>query len=477
MPVATSLPTMVCMPQPARRSLYASVRRVLHTDPSEAPDTEVHPAVDDTMVIRALDLAMRIGESMFAVGASAHEVTLAITRVAAAYGLKGVHVDVTYTSITLSYQPSGDGWPHTLLRAVRVAAPDHTKLQRMQALLVAVDDGMDLDEARTAFRAIRRVPFRYRQPVVVVARALLAVGASILSGGSAVLVGLTFVAALGAAATQSGLARLRVPSFFSQIAGAFVTTVVAVVVSALAAADVEPFAGVQPAIIVASGIVLMLSGLTVVGAAQDAIDGFALTAAGRILDLTLQTLGLVVGILAGLELGSVLGFRMTLPDGPSPLGPLPNQVGGAVIIAVAVALFNGAGARIVAVSAVLGTVTALSHAVVLTSDLHEAAASGIAALLASFVGVFIAHNLHVPSVAVTTAAIVPLVPGGAVFYGLLGMVHADPASAAGGGTASLVLAASVGVGLAAGASLGIYLGTPVRATLAGVARSRARVRR
>ncbi|MEV0952342.1 threonine/serine exporter family protein [Promicromonospora sp. NPDC050249] len=467
------------MPQPARRSLYSSVRRALRTDPSDTPATEVHPAVDDTMVIRSLDLAMRIGESMFAVGASAHEVTLAITRVADAYGLRGVHADVTYTSIVLSYQANGEGWPHTLLRVVRVAAPDHMKLQRLQALLVDIDEGLDLDEARTAFRAIRRVPFRYRQPVVVTARALLAVGASILSGGSPVVVALTFVAALGAAATQSGLARLRVPSFFSQIAGAFVTTAVAVVVSALAAADVEPFAGVQPSIIVASGIVLMLSGLTVVGAAQDAIDGFALTAAGRILDLTLQTLGLVVGILAGLELGSMLGFRMALPDGPPPLGPLPDQLCGAVIIAVAVALFNGAGLRIIAVSGVLGAVAALGYAVAQTAGLHPAAASGIAALLASFVGVLIAHNLHVPSVAVTTAAIVPLVPGGAVFYGLLGMVHADPTSAlaADSGAGSLVLAASVGIGLAAGASLGIYLGTPVRATLAGVARSRARVRR
>jgi uncharacterized membrane protein YjjP (DUF1212 family) len=323
------------------------------------------------------------------------------------------------------------------------------------------------------------VPFRYRQPVVVMARALLAVGAGILAGGTALAVGLTFIAALGAAATQSGLARLRVPSFFSQIAGAFVTTIVAVAVSALGTAGVEPFTEVRPSIIVAAGIILMLSGLTVVGAAQDAIDGFALTAAGRILDLTLQTLGLVVGILAGLELGSVLGFRMTLPDGSPPLGPLPNQVGGAIIIAVAVALFNGAGSRILAVSALLGAVAALGHAVGQASGLHEAAASGIAALLASFVGVLIAHNLHVPSVAVTTAAIVPLVPGGAVFYGLLGMVHADPSAAlgGGGGASSLVLAASVGVGLAAGASLGIYLGTPVRATLAGVARSRARVRR
>lgn len=467
---------MESMHQPPRRSLYSSVRRVLHADPSEAPDTEVQPAVDDAMVLRALDLAMRIGESMFAVGASAHEVTLAVTRVARAYGLPGVHVDVTYTSIALSYHRGGEGWPHTLLRVVRVASPDHMKLQRLQALLVDIDQGMGLDEARTAFRIIRRVPFRYRQPVVVVARALLAVGAGILAGGSAVVVALTFIAALGAAATQSGLARLRVPSFFSQIAGAFVITIVAVAVSALAGAGIEPFVGVRPSIIVAAGIILMLAGLTVVGAAQDAIDGFALTAAGRILDLTLQTLGLVVGILAGLELGSLFGFQMILPDDPPPLGPLPNQLGGAVIVALAVAVFNGAGVRIVGVSAVLGAIAALGHAVALSANLHEAAASGIAALLASFVGVLVAHNLHVPSVAVTTAAIVPLVPGGAVFYGLLGMVHADPASGVGDGAGSLILAASVGLGLAAGASLGIYLGTPVRATLAGVARSRARVR-
>lgn len=461
------------MARSVRRSLYASVRRALRADPSDVPVTDVHPAVDDTLVLRALDLAMRIGESMFAVGASAHEVTLAITRVARAYGLRSVHADVTYTSMVLSYYPGGEGWPHTLLRVVRVSAPDHTKLQRLQALLVAVDEGMGLDEARTAFRAIRRVPFRYRQPVVVVARALLAVGATILSGGSAVLVALTFVAALGAAATQSGLSRLSVPSFFSQIVGAFVTTAVAVAVAGLASAGIAPFAGVQPSIIVASGIVLMLSGLSVVGAAQDAIDGFAVTAAGRILDLTLQTVGLVVGILAGLEVGSVLGFRITLPDGPPPLGPLRDQIVGAVIIAVAVALFNGAGARLVTVSAVLGAIAALTHAMVLTTDLNEAAASAVAALVASFVGVMIAHNLHVPSVAVTTAAIVPLVPGGAVFYGLLGVVHADPTAAPGAGAASLVLAASVGIGLASGASLGIYLGTPVRATLAGVARSRA----
>lgn len=460
------------------RRLLSSVRRILHTDPSSVAHTEAMPVIDERTVPRVLDLATRIGEAMFAVGASAHEVTLAIIRVCEAYRLRGVQVDVTYNSITVSFHLSGEVWPETLVRVVRVAAPDHSKLQRVQALVADIEQGLDLESARSTFRAIRRTPFRYQQAVVVVARALLAVGVSILLGASPIIVGLTFIAALCAAVTQAGLARLRVPLFFSQIAGGLVTTAVAVVVSALGSAGIEPFVGIRPSIIVASGIVLMLAGLTVVGAAQDAIDGFALTAGGRILDLTMQTLGVVIGILVGLELGGVLGFTMDLPDDPAPFGPLPAVFAGAVIIAVAVAVFNGAGIRIILVSALLSAITIAGYTAGAGVGLNAAAASALGALLASFVGMLIAHNLHVPSVAVTTAAIVPLVPGVTVFQGLLEMVHSGGSTTgvvgAGG---SLIDAAIIGIGLASGASLGLYLGTPVRATLEGVAKTRARVQR
>jgi hypothetical protein len=110
--------------------------------------TEAMPVIDERTVPRVLDLATRIGESMFAVGASAHEVTLAITRVCGAYGMKDVQVDVTYNSITVSFHLSGEVWPETLVRVVRVAAPDHAKLQRVQALVSDIDDGLDLESAR-----------------------------------------------------------------------------------------------------------------------------------------------------------------------------------------------------------------------------------------------------------------------------------------------------------------------------------------
>ncbi|MGO2933624.1 threonine/serine ThrE exporter family protein [Microbacterium sp.] len=461
-----------------RPRLLTLLRRAIRTDPDRVALTEAHTVIGETVVVKILDLALRIGESMFAVGASAHDVTFAIIRVAKVYGLSGVHVDVNFDAISVSYHRGEEDWPTTLVRVIRASSPDHAKLQRLQALLVDIIDGMDLDEARLAFRVIRRTPFLYRPIVVIFSRALLTVGVAILYGASPIIIGLSFLAALAVAFAQAGLARLQVPLFFSQITGGFIITAVTAIVSALGDAGIEPFVAVQPSIIVASGIVLMLSGLTVVGAAQDAIDGFALTAVGRILDLTMQTLGVVLGILIGLEFARLFGIGIPLPTSAIPFGAPVAQIGGAVIIAVAVALFNGAGARIMIVSAVLSTIAIFGYSSTLALGIQPGGASAIGALLASFIGIITARGVHVPSVAVTTAAIVPLVPGTAVFRGLLGVVDSDgTAEGMLDGIGPLVLAASIGIGLAAGASLGLYLGTPLRATLATVSRSRSRLRR
>ncbi|MBK0418348.1 threonine/serine exporter family protein [Leucobacter sp. CSA1] len=464
--------------QKPRRRLLASVRRALHADARSATPTEALAVVDDGTAVRVLDLAMRIAESMLGVGASAHEVTLAATRVAEHYGLNPTHVDVTYNSITASFHRSGEDRPITLLRVVRQAVTDHAKLQRLQALVTDIGDGLPLEEARAEYRLIRRTPFLYRPVVVIVSRALLAVGVAVMFGASPTILGATFAAALAAAATQAWLMRLRVPSFFSQIAGALVITLVAVAVSELAKLGIGPFEDVRPSVIVASGIVMMFAGMTVVGAAQDAIDGFALTAGGRILELIMQTLGVVIGIVVGLGLTRLFGLSIDLPQHAQQFAGPGHQLVGAVVAAVAVALLNGGGARILAVSAVLSAIAMLGHFLSIGVGIEEAAASGIGALVASFVGTLVAHRLHVPSVAVTTAAIIPLVPGGAVFRGLLALAQSDgsvPVLMTGAG--ALVLAGMIGVGLAVGASLGLYLGTPVRATLDGVVRSRMRAGR
>jgi len=463
-------------PTPGR--WLSSFRRLVHVDDADAPDTQLLPVIDDALATRILDLAIRVGETMLAVGASASEVTLTIVRVSGAYGLEPVDVDVTYNSITVSYSRPGASRPTTLLRVVRGSVPDHAKLQRLQALTTEIAAGLDLDSAIARCRAVRRLRFRYRPAVVIASQATLALGVAVMYGANWLALVLSFVAATLAALTQFGLSRARVPYFFSQIAGGFVITVVAALSPLLQDTGLAGADAIRPSVIVASGIVLMLAGLTVVGAAQDAIDGFALTATGRILELTTQTLGVVIGILAGLETVRVLGVGMSAPTAALPLGPLTVQFVGAALIAVAVAVYNGAGARIIVVSAVLSLVAWAGYVAATGVGFEVAAASGIGAFVGSFVGVVLAYRLHVPSVAITTAAILPMVPGAAVFRGLLGVVESgqDPAILTTGVT-TLTGAATIGVALAVGASLGIYLGQPLRATLSSVIRTRARVRR
>ena len=461
----------------AGKSWRSRLANAVRNDPSARPATEALRSIDEVHARKVIDLAMRVAEALIAVGASSNDATLSAARVAAANGVTPVHVDITYNSIALSYQRSEEDWPYTLVRVVRAPVPDHAKLQHLQKLVAEVETGMPLDEARTRFHAIRRLPFLYRPAIIVLAQALLAVGVCFLFGSSPVIGAVAFVAAGCAAMAQRGLSRLHVPFFFAQTAGALVVTAFAVGANLLAKLGVPLFETTNPTIIVAAGIVLMLAGMSVVGAAQDAIDGFALTAGGRILDLALLTLGVVIGIVGGLALAQNFGLGFALSTDAPALGALPLQVIGVVIITLSVAVWNGAGARTIGFSVVLGTIAWLGYAGAFAAGANVALASGIGALVASLAGTLVAHRLHVPSIAVTTAAIVPMVPGSAVFRGLLELVAPD-ADAQGllAGFTELIGAGAIGLALAAGASLGLFLGAPLRDTLQSVVRRRGRIR-
>lgn len=456
-----------------RRRIVSAIR----TDPAARPMTEALLTIDEVYARRVMDLAMRIAEALLAVGASANDVALATIRVAGALGIRPVHVDITYNSLGVSYHRHDTDLPITLLRVVRAPVPDHSKLQQLQALVAEIEGGLELEQARSRFHAIRRLPFMYRPAFIVLAQGLLTVGVAMLFGASWVITAIAFIAACCAAMVQRLMSRIRMPFFFSQIAGAFVVTGIAAVANWLARMDVPLFEGTTPSIIVAAGIVLMLAGMSVVGAAQDAIDGFALTAGGRILDLALLTLGVVIGIVGGLWVARALGMGFVVSTEAVALGPVPLQFAGVIVIAVTVAIWNGAGLRTILVSALLGCIAWASYLAATAASIEIAVASAIGALIASFVGILIAHRLHVPSIAVTTAAIVPMVPGSAVFRGLLELVESDgSAESLVLGGATLIGAGAIGLALAAGSSLGLFLGAPLRDTVESRVRSRGRIR-
>jgi uncharacterized membrane protein YjjP (DUF1212 family) len=439
--------------------------------------TEALLSIDEVYARKVIDLAMRIAESLIAVGASANEVVLSAIRVAAALGIKPIHVEVTYNALGLSYHRSDADLPFTLIRVVRAPVPDHAKLQALQALVAEIESGLPLDKARAKFHVIRRTPFQYRPAVIVLMQGLLAVGVGMLYGASWLVLCIIMLAACSAAMTQRLLWQWHVPFFFSQAAGALVVTAFAAVTNLLGNHGVPLLDEARPSIIVAAGIVLMLAGMSVVAAAQDAIDGFALTAAGRILDLALMTLGVVIGIVSGISLAQVLGFGFTFSHTAPPLGPAWMQAVGVLLIAGTVAVWNGAGLRTIVVSLGLASIAWGGYALGTFAGSGVALASGFGALVASFIGTLIAHKFHVPSIAVTTAAIVPMVPGSAVFRGILAVVEAenDPLGLM-VGASELIGAGAIGIALAAGASLGLYLGAPLRDTMQSVVGRRRRIR-
>src|SRR5436190_16919549 len=89
-----------------------------------------------------LPLAMRIGDSLLSAGMSANDVVVLMLRVTQAYGLSGVHVDVTYTSISASLYPGPGLVPITSLRVVAPTVVDYTKVRRLDKLTDDIEAGL-----------------------------------------------------------------------------------------------------------------------------------------------------------------------------------------------------------------------------------------------------------------------------------------------------------------------------------------------
>jgi len=269
--------------------------------------------MNDLTAHSALGLALRIGESMLAVGAPAADVTATVLRVAGAYGMLSCHVDITFTSITVSYDREG-AVPLTAVRIVRTSRADYTRLQGITDLARAVaGGGLDVEEAHRRLDVVVSAPATYRRTVDALGWAGVAGCFGFLLGGGWLE---ALLAALTTALIQQVLrvlGRWALPPFFQQAAGAALATGVAVL---LVAWDVD----VRSSLVVAAGIVVLLAGLSLVSAAQDAISGFAVTAVARAFEVVTLTVGIVVGIAGVLDLAQRAHVPLAVVDtSPSPV--------------------------------------------------------------------------------------------------------------------------------------------------------------
>ena len=409
---------------------------------------------------------MRVGETLLSTGASASDVVATVLRLTDAYGLRSVHVDVNFTSIWVSYHRGPDADPMTVMRFIKVRSVDLTRLERLQALVRDIaEEPVEIVMARARFDVLVKAPRPYRRWVVTASLAGLAAAAAALFGGTWLVMVLSFVTTAAGDRVQHWLARRGIAAFFTQAAGGAIPTVVAVALIATISAGVPGFQGISPSLVVASGIVVLLSGLSVVGAAQDAIDGYYVTAGARVFEVLVLTLGIVVGIGVILALAQRAGVPMQLTAQAKLTSDTVVQVLAAMVVSGTFAVSAYAGPRAVVYSTLTGGVGWLAYLGAIGVGMGPAAASSLAALAAGFLSQLLASRLRVPALALSMAGIVPLMPGLAVYSGLFEIVQSAPGAGLTAGLTTLLGAAGIGMGLAAGVSMGTFLARPLSTEL------------
>ena len=402
-------------------------------------------------VYETLDLALRIGEVLLSSGAGAADVTATMLEVARACGVRHVSADVTFVDLTLRHQPRADEPAALQVRRVNRRPVDYADLievDRTVADLVA--GAISRGEARDQVARVVSTGHQRHRWAVTLAWGVMGTGIALTLGGSPIVCLLAFAAACAIDGTQLLLPQHRIPAFYQQMAGGFVATIIAVSASAT---ELE----LNPSRVITAGIVMLLAGVGIMGATQDALTGFPLTASARLIDAVMNTAGIIAGVGAGLTVGNLLGVGLTsFKPGAAGLAEVGVTVFGAAVAAAAFAYASYAPLRaLVAV----GLVGAIGQGVLLAVDASEVGRTWGSAAAAVTIGAvchLVAGRFRVPPLVVVVPAIVPLLPGLEIYRGLALLAQGQD------GVLQLASALTTALALAAGVILGQYLSHPLK---------------
>jgi len=403
-------------------------------------------------IYKTLDLALRVGEILLSAGAGAADVSAQMLNVARACGLRGVTADVTFTVLLMSHQPHFDEPALIQQRHVRHRETDYGDLTLVDHLIRDLVDGaIDRDEARARLARIVSSGHMLPRWAVTLGYGVMGGGVGLMLGGDWVVTLIAFVAAVAIDLVQRQLTRRRLPAFYQQVAGGLVATLLAV---GVAATDVE----VAPSRVITASIILLLAGVNFMGAVQDALTGFPLTAGARILEAILATSGVIAGVSGGLSVGRMLGVELGhLNPGAQALSDLPLMALGGAITAAGFAFSSYAPWRSLAPIALVAATATSLYFVVYQHDLGIAWASAAGAILVGLVSYSVAGRTRVPALIVVVSAVVPMLPGLSIYRGLSLLAEGGD-----NGLVSMVNAAAIAIALSAGVFLGEYVAQPLK---------------
>jgi uncharacterized membrane protein YjjP (DUF1212 family) len=443
------------------RRLRGVLRREAHDLLHGGPPTidllrPIGPEVpSDAQVQQVLDLCMQVGEVLLGSGEPAGDTAATMMRLAAACGLATVDVDITFTSITMCCHRGMVAVPITSMRLVRYRATDLTRLAAVTHIVAQVEQHrMDPTAAAKALSDAVAARHPYPRWVATAGWAGQAAAVALLFGGTHVIALTAFVATAFIDRLGRLLARWGIAPFFLQLVGALVATVSTIGLLAVGALPADT----EPSLVIAAGITVLLSGLSVVGTVQDAMVGYFVTAAGRSAEVALLSAGLLTGVILGLKLGLAVGLTL---DPAAPLSADFGQFGICVFAAAtaagmfALACYSPVRA-LLAAALVGGVGWTIYGALTLYAHFGPVVATGAAATLVGVATGLSRRGTGVHSHVIILSGIIPLLPGLTAYRGFYQLAAGSVVE----GLATITLALGIGLALAAGVSLGDFIARP-----------------
>lgn len=419
--------------------------------------------------MRALRFATTMADQLLSMGVSANSVVSKVLDVTDTYCEKPVHIDISANLVMVSQLRGVEREPLTLIRPVTMRDVNYMTIQAIQNLIYEIAKGQhSLEEAEEILDAIITSPRRFSWWAVMLGNASIVAGVTLMYTTSWQAILTTFCIGLLIDRLLAALVKAAVAPFFRQIVAALTITLLAASINFLGSHGVNFFAGINPTLLVVGGVVMLVAGLVIVGAIQDAIDEYYVTANARIAKVLMQTIGIVVGILLGLYAARKLGIGIAVSPDPLTLTQVHFQVMGAAIASAGYALAGQTRRRaIVGVGLIGGSGLIVMLYVVNLLGVSAVPASGIAAFFIGVAAAGISRFWRTPSVGIISGSIVPLVPGLMLYNGLMQLIQyppGDPQFFRALGT--LFTATAVALTIAAGASFGSTIGRPIRQSLA-----------
>ncbi len=446
------------------RSIFKAAIRPLEVESIiERFDENISPNM------RALRFSITIADTLIAMGVSVADVVSMALDITDRYCQRKVQFDVSSNLITASQDRGNDKEPLTIVRHSRPRTANNMMVQDIQELVRNISSGIvSLDDAEKRLDDIMENPKEYPIWVLSFGSAMISAGVGMMLNAKPVILLIMFLLGMTVSYVLRILAHNRVPLFFAQVTSAiFITLIAAITMLASTNLGIPWLQDINPTFIIVGGIVMLVAGLAIVGAVEDAIDEFYVTANARLLKVVMMTIGIVAGVLIGLfiarRFGVPIHVETNLNSGPN----TPWQLVGAGLTAAGYALRTQSGKLGIVLAGSMGAMAVIIlQATSGVGPLSVIVASGIAATAVGAAATLFSRLWRTPSTALMTAGIVPLVPGLTLYNGLHQLVGNTASSASFDlGVQTMFNATLIALAIASGASLGHLVARPVRRTL------------